>query len=111
MMTHVINVKKENLKKNGFKDFEDWNIDDDHIYIGRNMNFYVKGTFDSKWKNPYTVKKYGREKCLEMYKEYVKNGPLYNSLEELYGKELGCWCKPEKCHGDILIELLNEKMK
>ena len=24
------------------------------------------------------------------------------------GKRLGCWCKPNKCHGDIIIKLLNE---
>jgi hypothetical protein len=32
-----------------------------------------------------------------------------NDLHELNGKELGCWCKPDKCHGDILIKLYNEK--
>lgn len=25
---------------------------------------------------------------------------------ELEGKNLGCWCKPEACHGDILVELI-----
>ena len=24
---------------------------------------------------------------------------------ELKDKRLGCWCKPEKCHGDILVEI------
>ena len=28
---------------------------------------------------------------------------------ELEGKELGCWCKPSPCHGDILIKLLKER--
>jgi hypothetical protein len=26
--------------------------------------------------------------------------------EEFRGKVLGCWCKPEACHGDVLIELI-----
>jgi hypothetical protein len=26
----------------------------------------------------------------------------------MYGKNLGCWCKPEKCHGDILIKIIEE---
>ena len=32
-----------------------------------------------------------------------------NSLDELEGKTLGCFCKPEKCHGDVLLELLTQK--
>lgn len=53
----VVNVKKEHLKKSGYTDFEDWNNRENHLYIGRNMSFYVKGTYASKWKNPFSVKK------------------------------------------------------
>ncbi|MBA3285144.1 MAG: DUF4326 domain-containing protein, partial [Nitrosopumilus sp.] len=24
---------------------------------------------------------------------------------ELRGKTLGCWCRPDACHGDLLAEL------
>ncbi len=76
------------------------------------MSFYIEGANQSKWANIFPVKKYGRDKCLELYEEYIRNNKeLYSSLEELEGKELGCWCKPEGCHGDILIKLLNEKKK
>ena len=34
-----------------------------------------------------------------------------NDLHELEGKTLGCWCKPEKCHGDILIKLWIQQNK
>jgi Domain of unknown function (DUF4326) len=27
---------------------------------------------------------------------------------ELKGKKLGCWCKPNACHGNVLIELADE---
>ena len=116
MIMEVVNVKKKELNKRNIKDFEEWNKMENTLYIGRNMSFYVKGTFSSKWRNPYSVKKYGRDKCLELYKLHVLDTPeLYNSLKELKDKELGCWCKPLKCHGDILIELLqqyiNKKMK
>lgn len=74
------------------------------------MSFYVKGTYASKWQNPFSVKKYGREKALELYKEHILNH-LYNDLHELEGKELGCWCKPEPCHGDILLDLLKINLK
>lgn len=30
-----------------------------------------------------------------------------DDLLKLNGKTLGCWCKPDACHGDILIELIN----
>lgn len=105
----VVNVKKENLKKMGYNDFEHWAKDDSHVYIGRNMSFYVKGAVGSKWANKFSVKKYSRDGCLEMYKEYIKKSDLYNELDELEGKVLGCWCKPERCHGDVLMELLREK--
>ena len=29
-------------------------------------------------------------------------------LSELKGKRLGCWCKPAPCHGDVLVELIEE---
>ena len=80
------------------------------IYIGRG----------SKWGCPYTVIKdrptlakeivETKEEALEKYKAYVLASPeLMNSLDELEGKVLGCFCKPEKCHGDILLELLTQR--
>lgn len=43
-----------------------------------------------------------------MYRDYIvkkiSSGEI--DIEALRGKNLGCWCKPEACHGDVLIELL-----
>eukprot|EP00639_Heterosigma_akashiwo_P017500 CAMPEP_0206383464 /NCGR_PEP_ID=MMETSP0294-20121207/13943_1 /ASSEMBLY_ACC=CAM_ASM_000327 /TAXON_ID=39354 /ORGANISM="Heterosigma akashiwo, Strain CCMP2393" /LENGTH=131 /DNA_ID=CAMNT_0053833485 /DNA_START=134 /DNA_END=529 /DNA_ORIENTATION=- len=76
------------------------------------MTFYVKGAVGSKWKNPFSVKKYGRDKCLKMYSEYIKeHKTLYMDLEELKGKKLGCWCAPEGCHGDVLVSLVQGEEK
>ncbi len=80
------------------------------VYIGRG----------SKWGCPYTIIKDRptlakeivdtKEEALSKYKEYVLSSPeLMESLDELEGKVLGCFCKPEKCHGDILLELLSQK--
>ena len=102
----LCNVKKKELNKRGIKDFQEWNKKKNTLYIGRNMSFYVKGAVKSKWANPFSVKKYGRKKCLELYEQYVKESGLTNYLHELKGKELGCWCYPEPCHGDILLKLL-----
>ena len=57
----------------GYNDFEDWVKNNENVYIGRNMNFYVKGALGSKWRNKFSVKKYGREECLRLYEECMKN--------------------------------------
>ena len=114
--TTVVNVRKYYLNKMGFKDLEDWLRNPNHVYIGRDMTHYVKGATGSKWGNPFKAKKDGREERVRQYKEFVKtnrevqsNGrTLYQSLGELRGKVLGCWCHPESCHGHALVELLNE---
>lgn len=104
----VVCVRKKVLNERGIADFTEWNSLENTIYIGRNMDFYVKGAKSSKWRNPFSVKKYGRDGCLEKYEEYIRNSDLIHDIEELRGKELGCWCKPEKCHGDILVKILKE---
>lgn len=70
------------------------------VYIGR----------PSKWGNPFVVGKDGtREEVIEKYRQYIlKNSKLLLELHELKGKILGCWCSPNKCHGDVLIELCNQ---
>lgn len=113
----VVNIKKDALIKNGYKDFEDWASHSDHIYIGRNMTYYVPGTTESIWHNPYPVAvpgkkykdRYTREESMKLYKQYILSNPnLMSKLNQLNGKILGCWCKPLKCHGDILAELIKE---
>ena len=34
---------------------------------------------------------------------------LVAALPGLRGRELGCWCKPQACHGDVLLELLADR--
>ena len=84
-------------------------VQDCDIYIGRAV---YRGGWQlpkSKWANPFSVNKYGREKCLQLYKDYVLTSGLIDNIEELRGKQLGCWCHPEKCHGDVLLSLLAER--
>jgi hypothetical protein len=100
----LVNIRKKHLNVRGFVDFKKWAKNPDHLYIGRNMNFYVPGAHESKWKNPY--KGVG---CIEKYEEYIrKTSELYDSIHELKGKELGCWCHPEPCHGNVLIKIYKE---
>ena len=62
--------------------------------------------------NPYPVQQYGREGCLALYKKYflhrVETDQSFRSaVFNLRGKILGCFCKPLACHGDIIVEWLN----
>lgn len=75
------------------------------VYIGR----------PSKWGNPFVVGKHGvRGECVELHKNWLLYGEgqyLLKDLHELKGKILGCYCRPSKCHGDILSELANQGLK
>lgn len=73
------------------------------VYIGR-------GT---PWGNPFTLKEYSRERCLQLYRKYMiqqlENNPdLVIELLKLKGKRLGCSCKPLSCHGDVLLDLIKQ---
>lgn len=72
----------------------------------------------TKWGNPFSNKKGTkaeyilptRREAIEAYRQWITNGDgryLLNDLHELKGKVLGCWCKPKSCHGDVLVELVN----
>ena len=79
------------------------------VYIGR----------PSKWGNPYshlkikgTIKVKTRKEAILKYIGYITKGsgkPLLKDLSELEGKILGCWCYPQRCHGEVLIKLLELK--
>jgi len=68
------------------------------VYIGR----------PSIWGNPFQIGRDGtRQEVIAKYRKYITSNPtLLAQLESLRGKTLACWCKPQACHGDVLIELL-----
>ena len=85
----VDNLKKPELVKNGYYNVKDWLSYPENLYIGREVdypNVYIKG---SKWGNPFPLSKYTLEDCLKRYEDYVRNGKLYDELEELDGLILG----------------------
>lgn len=93
MTTKVVHCKKEKFD----------------VYIGR----------PSKWGNPYTHKESSLDvihvntpqEAIAKYREWIlKQDKLLNDLHELKDKILGCWCKPFECHGDVLVELINEML-
>jgi Domain of unknown function (DUF4326) len=70
------------------------------IYIGR----------PSKWGNPFKLAAGAdRKVVLRKYRAWLmKQEDLLSHLREIRGKVLGCWCKPEHCHGDVLAELADK---
>lgn len=82
-------------------------VQDCDIYIGRRLCMGGWNLSESKWANPFTVKECGsNEEAVKKYRNYILSKPeLLDSLHELSGKTLGCWCKPNPCHGDVLVEL------
>ena len=85
-ITKVVNVRKT-------KNYD--------VYIGRG----------SSWGNPYAIgPDDDREEVIRKYKYDFDRGFLKGGKEdfrELAGKTLGCYCKPEACHGDVIAAHLN----
>ncbi|EPQ9415482.1 TPA: DUF4326 domain-containing protein [Vibrio parahaemolyticus] len=95
-ITRVINIKKDpTYQKQG--DSETYQ------YIGRG----------SYWGNPYSMfDGHGdRDEVIRKFKYDFDFDKFPNidkdKVYELAGKRLGCFCKPEACHGDVLADYLN----
>ena len=75
----------------------------DAVYVGR----------PSKWGNPFKIGLHGtREQVITKYREHIlkciHDNPSVFDLSELRGKDLACWCHPQPCHADVLLELANK---
>ena len=92
-MTRVVNLKHEPYD----------------VYIGR------PGPFG----NPYThlpssihgVEYVGtRAEAIQKFETWARSNPEFVARvkRELKGKVLGCFCKPQPCHGDVLARIAEE---
>jgi hypothetical protein len=90
----------------------------DAVYIGRPAPRY--GLRGSKWQNPFKIPRDGtRDQVWVAFEEWLfgrRPSPpghradpaeLMAALPELRGKDLICWCAPERCHGEVLLRLAN----
>ena len=71
------------------------------VYIGRRC----RGHRDEGWGNPFAIGRDGnREEVISKYRVWLRDQPELQARvrRELRGKILGCWCKPDSCHGDVL---------
>ncbi len=72
-------------------------------YIGRACYGYE----ESPLHNPFKIGT--RKEKIENFKIYLENSDdLINYVKSLSEDAvLGCWCKPQGCHGDVIVELWN----
>jgi len=87
-----------NLHADGHPNLTAWAKDTDR---------FVRIDRASEWGNPFELGKDGdREAVVRNYKDhYLPHKPsLLAKLDELQGKALGCWCAPQRCHGNVLRE-------
>lgn len=96
-MSEVVDIHKKNGKRKHFD-----------VYIGRRIQYHDEFTEDSKWAN--------QGLSLADYEEWAREW-IWDDLDELDGKILGCWCvntkevEPLACHGQVLMKLLREKQE
>lgn len=67
----------------------------------------------SKWGNPFLLKHYSPQECVDRFSKWVAgniwSGPSpFTIRAELKGKNLACWCPTgSPCHADVLLEIAN----
>jgi hypothetical protein len=112
----VENVRVNFIRPKGFQNLKEWMKEPNNIYIGRGGIVFIDGErfprSNSLFCNPYKLNIDGsREEIIEKYRKYItkkiETEPKFKQeLLKLKDKNLGCWCHPEFCHGDILLELI-----
>lgn len=49
-----------------------------------------------------------RDEVIEKYRRHVNHPESHAVIKQyLKGKDLVCWCAPERCHADVLLEIAN----
>ena len=93
MQTVVVNIKKEPFD----------------VYFGRARRGEA-GYFG----NPFRIGNgVSREDAVERFQAYFadrieKDSEFRRRVLALRGKRLGCFCKPNACHGDVIADWLNK---
>lgn len=113
-MSSVVNCKVQYIRPK-YNNLKEWMEDTSNVYIGRARIVFIDGERFPKdpsvFANPFRVGKDGtREEVVQKYKAYIterlRDEEVQKQFSLLKGKTLGCWCHPDPCHGDILLEML-----
>jgi hypothetical protein len=119
----VVNCKVKYIRPE-YDNLKEWMDDPDNVYVARRGVVFIKDAEtgiksrfpeeSSIFANPFKIGKDGtREDVINKYRGHiismVNNDEDFKcSLLELRGKNLGCWCCPEPCHANVLLELIEE---
>jgi predicted transcriptional regulator with HTH domain len=96
--TTLINIKNTNPDAMDF-------------YIGEDHESYDLD--ESPLKNPFDKSELGREIAVKhykmyLYRRYLEEERFRKLLHSIEGDTLGCLCYPKRCHGEVIVDLLNE---
>ena len=94
---NIINLRTVNIKQ--------WLKGPNNVYIGRKREDIPA----SKWGNPHKVRRNcrnSRTKAITLYEQHLRrNKALTKAALQLKDKNLGCWCAPKRCHGEVLHKI------
>jgi hypothetical protein len=80
------------------------------LYWAKSTNRFTRIDRSSDWGNPFEMPDDGdRDTVCDSYEIFFpRKFSLHNRIDELRGKVLGCWCYPQRCHGDYLAAKTEE---
>lgn len=113
----IVNCKVKYIRPK-YNNLQEWITDPKNVYIGRSGVVFIDNErfpkVSSNFANPFKIGKDGtRDEVIEKYKKYIDNrlkndAKLQQELIGMKNKNLGCWCSPESCHGNVLLQLMEE---
>lgn len=91
-----------------------FDLDDVDTYIGEESDTYDLSK--SPFSNPFDKAEYGRDDAVKhfklyLYRRYLEEKDFRMALHEIEGDVLGCWCYPRRCHGEVIVDILNKHME
>ena len=113
-MAKEVSIKTDELEKAGYS-IQEWMDNPINVYTGNKMGYYGP----SKWANPFSSEP-NVKKSLKLYVIYLFRSNLIYDIDELNGKNLGCFCHhPRKegeweepmCNNQVLVDLINRCYK
>lgn len=127
----VVNIKVKNIRPE-YENLEEWCKDKNNIYIGRKAIVFISKENikyrypknDSILHNPCKIGKYyngikveTRDIACDMFYKYMnekldnetETGIYHTAIKNLKDKNIGCFCFPERCHGDELVKIYKER--
>ena len=79
-----------------------------HVGIPQGSVYVGRPTY---WGNPWQGRNMpgGRDAAVNAFEGFIEDDPQMQqrARQELRGKDLVCWCAPQRCHADVLLRYAN----